>query len=1122
MKKKNRIITKSIKSDETFSYKKSNSKIEKDFNENFPKINSKYFFPLCNPNESKLSSRNNLLTDRTIKNESKNNNKKQKYIILQKSKKKDNKKFLINIKNIAIEEKKTENNSNTEDNYNHNHNFKTLNEIIINNILKKKKENKPENFISNILKEKDSDMISTTKSIEKNILEETNNKRLKRRLKKLDILLKIHDDKDKNLENNKYQNIGTNTKLSKTISNFQQTKNINNDNNNKIIYSYNTKQTNNKNDINHNNNYKLKYSRNDNELNKMRTIFTKDDNKKISYTINNNNNNSNNYNNTTNNFKNKQKVNQVFFKLLSNEIVRKVELNGQMNNKISDENVQNLLIKEIDEIKNIRMKNIKRKNNFNNDELFHNSKIKNIFNIQTRAFENNNYKQNENSKKINDFINEEIKENLLNYKNQDMILSQLKLFDLNTDIHMFDGKLKNTKLEELYLSNRKELLKDKDVIKEIGQYIFSLLTNNSKEVNHKEKLESNNEENEKNLCDKEEKNIIKDIIYQLSDDLNENLDSYKNPNKNNGDTKNSINHAIKSISLAQLFEKLNAANSTNGKKRRFNKIITDKIGSNINNNKLKGNLFKENNNSKEESKNFKGNNIDENKLINKILLNFLEKHNINNTDTNNNNNINKDEFNNNNENDLDDITLNNFIETLKKGDENIDINIMPDELKQVLENLIQQEKNRNSLNKDNFNQKEKELENPNTISSKYQFNINNINNINNIININNINNTNNTNKINKSEYNKSLSSKIKDTLKSKKNKNKKKEIKKILNKNKEKISKEILLSSSNNLMNDINTINNEYNEFNNVDEDINNNQNNNIIKPSNGEKKNKRTKEQKENGKEYNQKKVINRNGDKRSILIMKNQNENELIKSNKSNKNVKFSFPKQSNNNKKLLKNLDLETNNEILLRNISNNESLIYNDLPNKSKSNPNQIKNNQFPFDNRNNDSFFDEFEMNDIKIERKYSTRMATRKTLRNSVMDSFSKIRKKKFHKTRKGKNKNLKTLKDEESSGDEKGEYVIDIREEILNRKLKNFFGKIKMLKNADDNNYDEQLKMFIDNEIDKLNDWETKEQEIRINNFFSDLKLIKKRNIIGSDIKYVNPIKFSSTFTDFGKFKDL
>ena len=78
------------------------------------------------------------------------------------------------------------------------------------------------------------------------------------------------------------------------------------------------------------------------------------------------------------------------------------------------------------------------------------------------------------------------------------------------------------------------------------------------------------------------------------------------------------------------------------------------------------------------------------------------------------------------------------------------------------------------------------------------------------------------------------------------------------------------------------------------------------------------------------------------------------------------------------------------------------------------------------------------------------------------------------------------------------------------------------MLKNADDNNYDEQLKMFIDNEIDKLNDWETKEQEIRINHFFSDLKLIKKKVTIGGELRYINPSKFSSTWNNFGKFMHI
>ena len=161
---------------------------------------------------------------------------------------------------------------------------------------------------------------------------------------------------------------------------------------------------------------------------------------------------------------------------------------------------------------------------------------------------------------------------------------------------------------------------------------------------------------------------------------------------------------------------------------------------------------------------------------------------------------------------------------------------------------------------------------------------------------------------------------------------------------------------------------------------------------------------------------------------------------------------------------------------------------------------------------------------MKIERKYSTKttVVEKKPHRISLMESFSKIKKKKFQKTKrdKSKNKNLISLKNEESNKKINEEIIVDLREEMLNRRLKNFFGKIQLLKNIDANNYDEQLKMFIDNEIDKLNDWETKEQEMRINNFFSDLKLFRKKIAFGDDIKFANPIKFSSTWTNFPKFK--
>ena len=185
----------------------------------------------------------------------------------------------------------------------------------------------------------------------------------------------------------------------------------------------------------------------------------------------------------------------------------------------------------------------------------------------------------------------------------------------------------------------------------------------------------------------------------------------------------------------------------------------------------------------------------------------------------------------------------------------------------------------------------------------------------------------------------------------------------------------------------------------------------------------------------------------------------------------------------------------------------------------------KTTQFNFDNINNDSFIDDYDIREYsKIGRKYSSKTINLegKPLRMSLIDSLSKIRKKKFQKTKKekSKNKNLVSLKNVENVKRDNDKEIVDLREEMLNRKLKNFFGKIKELRNTDKDNYDEQLKMFIDNEIDKLNDWEAREQEARINNFFSDLKLIKRKVSFGADIKFANPIKFSSTWTSFGKFK--
>ena len=267
----------------------------------------------------------------------------------------------------------------------------------------------------------------------------------------------------------------------------------------------------------------------------------------------------------------------------------------------------------------------------------------------------------------------------------------------------------------------------------------------------------------------------------------------------------------------------------------------------------------------------------------------------------------------------------------------------------------------------------------------------------------------------------------------------------------------------------------------------------------------------------------INISKDNRKSIISP-KNRNKLNNVNKNNKKVIFHTPEISEFNigeqkpgKKLYKNSRYNENK--IFSSISNNDSFIDNEKINQKNvdfdfSSINMIK--SLNINMENNDGFYDG------KTDRKYSSNLDSRKkNLNISMIESLSKMKRKKFQKTKRSGNNHLISIKNEYTKNENKVTPV-DIKEQILDRKLKNFFGKIKMLKNANASDYEEQLKMFIDNEIDKLNDWETKEQEIRINHFFSDLKLIKKKVTIGGELRYINPSKFSSTWNNFGKFMHI
>ena len=108
---------------------------------------------------------------------------------------------------------------------------------------------------------------------------------------------------------------------------------------------------------------------------------------------------------------------------------------------------------------------------------------------------------------------------------------------------------------------------------------------------------------------------------------------------------------------------------------------------------------------------------------------------------------------------------------------------------------------------------------------------------------------------------------------------------------------------------------------------------------------------------------------------------------------------------------------------------------------------------------------------------------------------------------------------------DEKGEIIENkenenkeeenLNENILDKRLKAFFGQIKQLKNIKNSKDEEKLKMFIDKEIDKFDYSQEKKIEARKYNFFNDLKVARiasknGKNYNNNKLLFHSPIIFN------------
>ena len=87
-------------------------------------------------------------------------------------------------------------------------------------------------------------------------------------------------------------------------------------------------------------------------------------------------------------------------------------------------------------------------------------------------------------------------------------------------------------------------------------------------------------------------------------------------------------------------------------------------------------------------------------------------------------------------------------------------------------------------------------------------------------------------------------------------------------------------------------------------------------------------------------------------------------------------------------------------------------------------------------------------------------------------------------------------------------------REEMRDKRLNGFLATMKRLREKRGANFDEELKIFIDEEIDKLDYSEEKKIELRKNSFYSDLEFMRNttnsiQNFLQRRIQYHSPVKF-------------
>ena len=818
----------------------------------------------------------------------------------------------------------------------------------------------------------------------------------------------------------------------------------------------------------------------------------------------------------TSNLFGKKKLDNLFLKLLSNNISHKIELSNQSNKKISIENVKNLLNEEINVLnnkylihsqRNKKAKNYKTVLKLNKDNIYSKIKEDKNYYIQKELLTRIDNYDLYNGEEIPEEKKKEQKDKQKKYAYQEK--NKIKVYDYNSK--------KNA--NEDVLSMNSEINKNKNIKSRNYENNDLFLYNeeyNDSSLNSKTplkifKTEFTKNEND-NISYEKQKQILNSLLFQFSSDLNKNLKEYKKRKNLVYDVEIDGKNLV---SFGKLYQKMHNINSV--KKKGLHKFNLNNI-----NNFKKGKSVYESNKNLNFNQNFmKYKNLTTENNVDKIINNTYSESEENTAKIKSNNKFSYSSIN------LSNITENLFkkpiinykINNIKKtnysfSSRNLNNTFSSGNNKTNEDNEMTNEKfdriNAGFYGQKDIKENASKYLNTKSKENKEKQNVKQIiknirNKTKNII-------SNKTKDMDKKEDSHlNILNLVKEIEKDKKNNDKDKE------NNKEKASSNLSISSSSSFLS---------------------NKSNSKSNSKNKQKVQMQKKEVEIDDKtKENNNKIINK-------FSIENNN-NELTRKSKKRKNgIKFG---NGNNDEDNFEQYDYQDDDE---NNILNKKSrrkskeyisniLLFNKRPRNSINyNLNYytkvLKNGKhdlivrkevIDIINGNNSSHHNSNDENNTKKENISidTEEKKFNKKFHPNILEGIMKIKKKKFKKKKKEKGKNIHDLKKIviennkkkiNDTKEDKIKIISEMRKEIFDKRLQKFFERIHNLKNFKVKNYEEELNILIREHFYNYEDNESKDRENRMNSFYQKFELNRKQaqsfqKYKKRDIRFVSPIIF-------------